>query len=193
MTYAEYLAIEATSEERHEFHHGVAYAMSGGTSAHAQLGMRMSGLLMNALQSRPCKSQGTAQRVRISADVAVYPDAMVVCPPLERAAEDPDAITNPRVVVEVLSPTTEAYDRGGKFALYLGVASIQHIVLVAQDQWRVEHFRRLTAGEWRYEALGPGDVLDLAGVGATLTVDAIYEDVALFGGPADPRLPNPGA
>lgn len=187
MTYAEYLERESVSEERHEFHGGEMFAMSGGSSAHAQLGMRMSALLMMALDKRPCKSQGTAQRVRITSDVAVYPDAMVVCPPLERPPEDPDAICNPRVVVEVLSPSTQGYDRGPKFELYTSVSSIEHIVFVAQERWRVEHYRRLEDGNWYYEVLGPGDTLALNRVGANVAIDALYEDIELFGGPADPR------
>jgi Uma2 family endonuclease len=187
MTYAEYLEREAVSEERHEFHRGEMFAMSGGSSAHAQLIYNAGAALKAALRDQPCKGTSSAQRVRITDDVAVYPDAMVVCPPLERPPEDPDAICNPRVVVEVLSPSTQGYDRGPKFELYTSVSSIEHIVFVAQERWRVEHYRRLEDGNWYYEVLGPGDTLALNRVGANVAIDALYEDIELFGGPADPR------
>lgn len=183
LSYAEYLAMEATAEETHEFHEGEIDAMSGGSPAHAQLGTRLAIVLAQALAGLPCRPQGSAQRVRISEDHAVYSDLMVVCPPLEYAADDPHAITNPSAVFEVLSPTTERFDRSGKFDLYASLPSIRHIVLVSQVEWRIEHFRRLDDGTWRYRAHGPGGTLDLDTLGAQLAIDDVYQGIEDFGGP----------
>ena len=183
LSYADYLAIEAVSEERHEFHDGELFAMSGGTPGHAQLIQQVSFLLGASLQGKPCRPQSSAQRILLPGGRAAYPDATVVCPPLERPPEDPDAITNPSVVVEVLSPSTEAFDRGAKFGFYRLVPSLRHVVFVRQDAWRIEHFRRMDDGSWRLTEHGPGESVDLDAVGASLPVDGVYDGIEVFGGP----------
>jgi Uma2 family endonuclease len=182
--YADYLAFAETAEELYEFHDGEVYAMSGGSPAHAQLMHQLSGHVFNALRGQPCRGQGAAQRIRITKNHAVYPDLSIVCPPLEYAADDAQAIVNPTAVFEVLSPSTEAYDRKGKFELYIGVPSIQHVVLVSQERWRIEHYRRLGDGTWRYSAHGPGSAVDLDTLGVKLAIDEIYDGIEAFGGPS---------
>lgn len=182
--YEDYLAFAETAEELFEFHDGELFAMSGGSPAHAQLMNQLSGLVFNALRGQPCRGQGAAQRVRITEQHAVYPDLSIVCPPLEYAPDDTQAIVNPVAVFEVLSPSTEAYDRKGKFELYIGVASIQHVVLVSQERWRIEHYRRLGDGTWRYSAHGPGSVVDLDTLGVKLPIDELYDGIEAFGGPS---------
>jgi Uma2 family endonuclease len=184
LTYAAYLEIEEHAEETHEFHDGEMSAMSGGSPAHAQLIMQCGIVLGRALSGHPCRAQSSAQRVRISAKHACYPDLMVVCPPLERAPDDPHAITNPSVVFEVLSPSTENFDRSGKFELYGTLPSVRHVVFVSQDRWRIEHFRRMDDGTWRYSGHGPGSKLDLDTLGVSLAIDEIYEGIENFGGPS---------
>ncbi len=87
-------------------------------------------------------------------------------------------------VFEVLSPSTEAYDRKRKFELYIGVSSIQHVVFVSWERWRIEHYRRLGDGTWRYSAHGLGGHLDLATIGAIVPIDEVYDGIEAFGGPA---------
>lgn len=186
MSYAEYLVFEGAAEERHEFHHGELFAMSGGTPAHARLIGTVDAALFNALRGHPCLLQSSAQRIRLTPDRAAYADALVVCPPLRHAEDDPDAITNPVVVVEVLSASTEAYDRGEKFSAYRALPSVQHVLFVSQTRWSIEHFRRSTDGSWRLSDHGPGARVELDAIGATITVDDIYERIEEFGGPTRP-------
>ncbi len=183
LSYAEYLALEATAEERHELHDGEMFAMSGGTPVHALLIQQVGAMLHLAMQGNPCRPTSSAQRVFLGDGRAAYPDAMVVCPPLQHPPEDPDAICNPSVVVEVLSPTTEAFDRGVKFGLYRRLPSLRHVLLVRQDVWRIEHFRRMDDGTWRLSEHGPGEHADLDTVGARLPVDGVFDGVEAFGGP----------
>jgi Uma2 family endonuclease len=184
LSYAEYLAVEASSEARHEFHDGELYAMAGGTPAHARLIQQTGWALGNALRAKPCLAQSSAQRIHLADGRALYPDAIVVCPPLVHPPEDPDAIANPVVVVEVLSDGTERYDRGRKFAYYQSISSLHHYVLVVQDAWRVEHYRRTDDGRWTLSVHGPGERVPLDAVDAELSVDDLYDRIEAFGGPA---------
>lgn len=190
MSYADYLDHEAEASERHAFHDGELFAMAGGTPAHALLGTNATRALATALVSHPCTATNSDQRIYLGDDGAAYADAVVVCPPLARPPEDPHAITNPTLLLEVTSPTTSGWDRDGKFALYRGLASLQHYVLVAHDAWQVDHFRRLPDGSWRMTRHGPGERLDLDALGVTLAVDDLYDKVEAFGGPARDARPD---
>ena len=120
MTYAEYLAAEAVAEARHEFLNGEVREMAGGTIEHGALALAVAGELRAALRGKPCRAFSSDVRVRIpETDLATYPDLSIVCGQLETAPDDKDAITNPIVLVEVLSDSTEAYDRGAKLAQWL--------------------------------------------------------------------------
>ncbi len=184
LTYADYVALEAESQERHAFHDGEMFAMAGGTPAHARRGARVAGLLDSALADRPCFASSSDQRVRIDDENAVYPDAVVVCPPVATSPTDPHAITNPTVIVEVMSPSSAPWDRDGKFKLYRALPSLQHYVLVASTHWEVDHFRRLPDGAWRLSSHGPGDHVDLDAVDVRLAVDEVYAKIEAAGGPA---------
>ena len=131
MTYAEYFALEDKSAERHEFLNGEVFAMSGGTIEHARLIATTSHALMAALQGRPCSVYAAELRIRIRpTGLTTYPDVSVVCGKAEIDAEDPHAIVNPTVLVEILSDSTEAYDRGEKAAHYRHLPSLREYVLV---------------------------------------------------------------
>jgi Uma2 family endonuclease len=106
---------------------------------------------------------------------STYPDVTVVCDERKTAEVDPDAITNPTVIVEVLSPTTEASDRGEKFAHYRRLEALQEYVLVPQETQRVEVYRR-QGDIWALRDYGPGDRVELASLDVTLSVDAFYAD-----------------
>lgn len=189
MTYADYLRAEEQAAERHAFHDGEMYAMAGGTTVHALLATEVTRALGNALAEKPCAAVGADQRVAIDEDNATYPDALVLCPPVQRPPGDPHAVSNPTVLVEVLSPSTEVWDRTTKFALYARLASVQHYVLVAQDCWRVEHWRRMQDGAWRYTVHGAGDHVDLDAVGVRVPVDSLYAKAEAFGGPGRDARP----
>ena len=176
MTYAEYLEFERASELKHEYLRGEVFAMAGGTPEHARLAANVIGELRNALRGRPCSVFTSDARVRIAVtDRATYPDVTVVCGRLEHAPDDPDAIINPIVVVEVLSDTTEAEDRGEKFAHYRRLASLREYVLVSQRARRLEVYRRRD-DRWLLDEAGAGETLRMESIDAALSVDEVYRD-----------------
>jgi Uma2 family endonuclease len=178
MTYAEYLAHEATSELKHEYLRGDVWAMAGGTPTHARLCASLARCLGNRLQGKGCVPYSSDLRVRIEqTDRSTYPDLTVVCGAEQTASDDTNAITNPTVIVEVLSESTERSDRGEKFAHYQRLASLQEYVLVAQDSQRVEVFRR-EGKTW---------VLSIYEAGATVRLDSLLLEFPLaevYGVPA---------
>ncbi len=176
MRYEEYLAAERSAGLKHEYLRGHVWAMAGGTVEHGRLAAAFITALSVELRGRPCVVLSSDVRVRIQAtDRATYPDLSVVCGKRETASEDPDGIVNPTVVVEVLSDSTEADDRGEKFAHYRTLASLKEYVLVAQRAQRIEVFRR-DGDHWSYLEAGPGSTIRLESIGATLSVDEIYRD-----------------
>lgn len=176
MTYAEYLAAERDAPVKHEFLHRQVWAMAGGSVEHGRLAVAVSTALSNALRGKPCVVFSSDVRVRIeSTDRATYPDATVVCGPRATAPDDPDALINPVVLVKVLSDSTEADDRGEKFAHYRRLASLEEYVLVSQRERRIEVFRR-EGNHWSLYEAGPTESIELSSIGATLAVDEIYFD-----------------
>ena len=177
MSYAEYVALERRAEVKHEYVNGRVYAMAGGTPEHARLAGAVVGDLRAALRGKPCAPFSSDLRVRIAATGrATYPDVTVVCGALVRDGEDPDAIQNPTVLVEVLSDTTESDDRGEKWAHYQRIASLREYVLVSQKSPRVEVFTRdaTDPAVWHYRDHGPGTQARLASIDTHLDVDALY-------------------
>ncbi len=146
----EYLEIERASELKSEFLDGEMFAMTGASFAHNRIGANLLRLLGNALRSGPCQVATSDQRVKIAATgLYTYPDAVVVCgrPEFEEG-RTPDTLLNPAMLVEVLSPSTEATDRGKKFEHYRAIPSLREVMFISQDQPLVEHFRRLTDDRW---------------------------------------------
>lgn len=177
MTYAEYLAAERVSAEKHEYLRGEVFAMAGGTIEHGRLAAAVAGELGVALRGRRCVPFSSDVRIRVLAtDRSTYPDVSVVCGSLERAPDDSEAITNPTVLVEVLSDSTEADDRGEKFAHYRRIPSLREYVLVSQRAQRIEVFHRAAGGSWTLSEAGPGEALRLESVDVVLSVDSVYAD-----------------
>jgi Uma2 family endonuclease len=175
MTYAEYLAAEGLAEIRHEFLNGDVWAMSGGTPEHSALAAAIIREIGNALLDRRCRVFTSDLRIRIGeTGLSTYPDVAVVCGQVETAPEDADAVTNPIVLVEVLSDSTEAYDRGAKFAHYRRIASLQAYVLVSQAEPRLEVYGRTDAGLWLLSEARGGETIEIAPLGVTLDVSAVY-------------------
>lgn len=177
MTYEAYLALERSAETKHEFVNGRVYAMAGGSPEHARLAQALGADLRSSLHGQPCAPFSSDLRVRIVATGrSTYPDVTVVCGKLERAADDGDAVTNPRVVVEVLSDTTESEDRGEKWAHYQRIPSLREYVLVSQRSHRIEVFTRdeVQADLWHYRDHGAGTKAVLPSLGVSIDVDAIY-------------------
>jgi Uma2 family endonuclease len=177
VTYEEYLALEERSETKHEYVRGEVVAMAGGTPEHAALAAAMIAALSNALRGKPCRVYTSDLRVRVAAtDMATYPDVAVVCGRLETAGDDRHASTTPIVLVEVLSPSTEAHDRGAKFAHYRHLPSLREYVLVSQSERRIEVHRRNESGRFELFESTAGSTFELASIGCVIAVDDIYAD-----------------
>lgn len=175
-SYAEYLSYERDSAMKHEYDDGEIVAMAGGSRRHSALASRISAALENA---RPagCVAFQSDMRVRVLATGrSTYPDASMVCGPLEGDPADPrgETITNPNLIIEVLSPSTEQIDRGEKWHHYQQISSLQEYVLVSQDT-RIEFYRRLANGGWEYRDVTTGS-LKLAS-GAVLDLERLYADL----------------
>jgi Uma2 family endonuclease len=184
LTHPEYLALETKSDIRHEFLNGEVYEMAGGTPDHGAVAAAVIRDLGSALRGRPFRVFSSDVRVRIRATgLTTYPDASVVCGELQTDPEDQDAIANPLLVVEVLSPSTEAYDRGAKSAHYRQIPSLRELMLVSPTEPRVEVLRRSDGGVWELREARPGERLELLALGVTLEVAAIFEN-PLPAGPA---------
>ena len=149
MTEEEYLSIERAAEFKSEFYGGRMYAMSGGSSAHALIIPNLAAELRSALKQKTCTVYVTELRLRIVPRGSyTYPDVTVVGGPSAFADNQKDTLLNPTLIVEVFSPSTEAHDRGLKFAQYRQIHSLQEYGLVSQSEPRVEIFRRQPSGEW---------------------------------------------
>jgi Uma2 family endonuclease len=177
MTYVEYLELEKHREQKHEWVDGFAYAMAGGTPLHTALALSIGAELRAALVGKPCRVFGSDLKVRIQATgLATYPDASVVGDDIETHPEDKNAATNPRLLVEVLSESTEAYDRGKKFNHYRQIPSLREMVFVSQDEPLIEVWRRDNAGKWEVLMARTGESVELETTGARLEVDRVYHD-----------------
>jgi Uma2 family endonuclease len=175
LTYAEYLAREATSEVKHEFINGEAFAMAGGTLEHGALALALGGELRTALTGKPCRTYSSDVRVKVlSTGASFYPDLSIVCGKVETPPDDANAIANPLVLVEVLSDSTEAYDRGAKAGHYRRIDSLREYVLVSQAEQRVEIQRRNERGVWELHFFGPGERVELTSLGVSIPLDAVY-------------------
>jgi Uma2 family endonuclease len=176
MTAAEYLVWERIQPAKHEYHEGEVFAMAGGSARHNFLSIAVASELRNALRGKGCHVLSSDQRIAASpGDRYVYSDAVVACGGIVSEAGAPDVLMNPSIVVEVLSPTTEAYDRGKKWESYQRLSTLGDYLLVSQTATRIEHFQRDPDGSWHYRVHGAGGTITLAR-GAPLSVDAIYEN-----------------
>lgn len=168
-TYEQYLRFEADASDRHEFLSGEIYAMAGGTPEHAKLSSRALTQLARQLP-KGCEAYNPDLRIRIDAlDIATYPDAQVICGAVVPSIQDANAATNPVVVLEVTSPSSERYDRGDKLRAYWMLRSVQEVVIVShQGQHVIVHRRDGTSVE------ATTGQLQLKSVPVSLDVDALY-------------------
>ncbi len=179
LTPEEYLAAERLSETRSEYIDGGVYPMTGASLNHTVIVFSIGAELTPQLRSSPCRVAGIDLKVRMpDSRKFFYPDVTVVCGEPQFHDDRKDIILNPVLVVEVLSKSTEAFDRGAKFEAYRTVESLKEYLLVAQDRPFVEHFVRNDAGKWEYaSAIGPESSLTLPSIGCTLNLGAVYDKV----------------
>jgi len=174
----EYLENEKSSLSKHEYVNGRVYAMTGASDAHVTILLNLGTLLRNHLRGGGCRLYASDMKVRIEQlNVFYYPDLLVTCD--ERDSKNDYFKANSCLIVEVLSPTTEAADRGRKFNHYRQLASLQEYVLISQGSMNVDVFRRESQGIWSLYPLGASDELCLESINFSCPVAALYEDVTL--------------
>ncbi|MCA9558070.1 MAG: Uma2 family endonuclease, partial [Myxococcales bacterium] len=172
---AEYLARERLADTKHEYVNGVAVAMAGGSPRHNVIATNIAGELRARLRGQPCRPTNSDQRVHVAhTGLYTYPDVTVICGQPETHPEDRNTLCNPRVIFEVLSTSTEAYDRGAKFRHYRRSESLAEYVLVSQHERLVEHFRRGVAHQQMRSASRRASEEILAAAGSLLHLDEIY-------------------
>jgi Uma2 family endonuclease len=178
LTPEEYIAIEREAEYKSEYYDGVMYAMAGARAAHDLIAWNLHGELHNAFRSRPCLGFTSDMRVRTVARHYTYPDSSALCGEPEFLDERRDTLLNPSLIVEVLSRSTEAYDRGRKFELYQSISSLREYLLLASDRVHADLYTRQENGLWlRGSAGGLEDVVMLESVGCKLKLADLYDKV----------------
>ena len=180
-TPAEYYALERDAPYKSDYYNGEIFAMAGGMPAHSLIVMNVTGELRQRLKGNPCTVYESNLRLRVLATgLRTYPDVSIYCQPLELDPEDEGrtTATNPTILIEVLSPSTEAYDRGFKFDNYRQVKSLNIYVLVAQDRAHVDAYQRQPDGTWLFRyADGLGGVIRLDSINVDLPLSEIYDRV----------------
>lgn len=188
---ADYLALERQAETKSEYLNGCIYAMTGASREHNTIVFNLARRIGNQLDRKPCRGYVNDMRVKVSpTGLYTYPDAVVVCG--EPRFEDRylDTLLNPTVIIEVLSDSTEAYDRGDKFAHYRTLESLTDYLLVAQDKPRIEHYSRQPDGRWLYSAAdGLGARAEIAAIGCVLPLAEVYDRVE-FPAPGEIQPPT---
>lgn len=179
LSWEEYVALQETSIEKLEYLDGVVYNMTGGTFNHAALQSETITTLSNQLRGRPCRVLSSDMRLRVtSRNAGLYPDASIVCGRPE-LRDHGRTLLNPLVIVEVLSPSTEEYDRGAKFAQYAQLPSLREYLLIDTTRASIEQRVREEDGSWSRTQAGPGEHIQLRAVPAQLDVDALYAGLEL--------------
>lgn len=178
-TPSEYFEWEAKQAMRYEYFDGEVFATAGGTLAHADIALNVATYLKEALKGH-CKVRNSDAKVGITqSGPFLYPDVSVSCDERDRTAQKFSRY--PCIIIEVISPSTEAYDRGGKFSLYRRIDSVKDYVLIGSESKTVEVFHRNENGEWMFVAHEAEGEVSLASVDVTIPIDSIYEDVNLSG------------
>jgi Uma2 family endonuclease len=178
-TFDEYLLLEEIAEVKHEFLDGEVWAMAGGSPEHAAIIGNVTTLLNVQLRGQRCRVHSTELRVRVKATgLGTYPDVTVICGRLERDPDDRTGHTaiNPRVIVEVLSPSTQDYDRGEKLSHYQTNPGLEEVLLVAHHRQEIEVVRREADGTWSHRVAGAGQSARLASIACELAVAEVYRD-----------------
>lgn len=181
LTPEEYLAIERKANYKSEYLNGEMFAMAGASERHVLIVTNVVAELRGQLRRRPCTVYSTDLRVRVSpTGLYTYPDVVVVCGQPQFADDQRDILLNPTLIVEVLSESTEGYDRGEKFEHYRTLASFSEYVLIAQDRYHVEHFVRQPDNQWLLsETNRSEDTIHLSSIDCDLTLAEVYDKVEI--------------
>ena len=182
ITPEQYLALERQAETKSEYFAGEIFAMAGASREHSLISSNVLGDLWSQLREGPCTVYNSDMKVRSTQEHYAYPDVTVVGGEAQFAGEEREVLLNPTLIVEVLSPSTEAWDRGGKFEQYRQRESLQEYVLIAQDRPHVERYARQADGQWLLtEVNGLEAVLALPSIGGELALAEVYRKVTFPG------------
>jgi Uma2 family endonuclease len=174
-----YLDYDQTSDTRHEYFQGDVYDMAGASRKHSLLNTNATTLLNVQLRQRPCEVYANDMRVCVDDTHYFYPDIVIVCGKPDIRNQQGDTLFNPTVVIEILSASTESYDRGRKFRAYRRLTSLQEYVLISQDELSIDHYVRQN-DTWGFQDYTDAEaIITLNSVGCVLRVGDIYEKVAL--------------
>jgi len=192
LTEAEYLEIERRAEFKSEFLDGEMFAMSGGTYSHSLIACNLIRAIGNQLKGSPCVILNSDMRVKVQASgLYTYPDVSVACGEKQVEDEHDDVLLNPTVVVEVLSDSREAYDRGKKFEMYRQIPSLREYLLVSQYKPLIEQFIRQTGEEWLLRAAaGLESKVSLPSVGVTIELAEVYNNIQFVPDSRPPEKPG---
>jgi Uma2 family endonuclease len=179
LTPEEYLALERQAEDKSEYFNGVAYAMSGASLNHNKIVANVIGELVQQLKGRPCSVLPSDMKVRMpDSRKFFYPDVSVVCGEPQFHDERTDVLLNPALIIEVLSESTEAFDRGKKFQAYQQLESLKEYLLISQDKNVIEQYARQTKEVWNYTAtVGLESSLSLPSIEYALSLSNVYDKV----------------
>jgi Uma2 family endonuclease len=180
-TYADYVALETISDTKHEFLDGEIYAMAGGTEEHSALAAAMVRILGNVVSDRPCRVHTSDLRIYVdAAGLATFPDASVICGPLEQHEASPIATAlNPAILVEVTSDSSEEYDNGAKLEYYRMIPALREYVIVSHRERRITVHARGADGGWTASVASKGERVAIGSLSAELVVDEIYRNSAV--------------
>jgi len=176
LTPQEYLLSEQVSEIRHEYVDGEVYAMAGGSDAHARISLNIAALLKNKLRGSGCSIYLGEMKAQIDDNKYFYPDVMVTCHPAD--LKNNYAKQHPKLIIEVLSASTEGYDRGKKFEYYRQLASLEEYVLIAQSEYHVDIFRKNARQRWElFSFAGQQALVDFVSLDYSIAMNELYESV----------------
>ena len=178
----EYLKMELTAVEKHEYYQGEIFAMAGASPRHNVIFSNLFVELGNQLKGKPCQPYGSDLRIHIPENsLYTYPDISIICRDIVGPEEDNETAILPTVLIEILSPSTKDYDRGTKFKLYRDIPSLREYVLVDSDAISVEVFRINSEGNWQlYEYKTPNEILEIKSLDFQLSLKEIYERTKLL-------------
>ena len=175
MTLQAYLDWENAQAERHEFVQGEVFAMTGGRRTHGRVTLNLARRISECLDKSPCQVFAEGMKVQAAENTVLYPDVFVTCDSADLATDQ--IFRAPKLVIEVLSPSTQAYDRSKKFALYRRIPALLEYVLVDPDTRRVEAFRRNAAAEWVLHDMSDGPALVLPCIEASVPMSEVFDGI----------------
>jgi len=177
-TREEYLTLEATSQEKHEFYHGEIFAMAGGTFRHSRIKINLIASLHLKLRGKSCQLTDSDMRIGTPSGLMTYPDVAIFCGQPE-LIDNQRTLLNPVVMIEVLSPSTRGYDQGDKFRLYRSIVTFREYLLIDSECVHLQQFHRSAAHEWiLHEYIDLNEIIYLSSIDESLSLAEIYENIS---------------